>query len=97
MEEQHENPRRTYFLVYLGLLLLLALTVGAAFVDLSWLNPILAVSIAFVKALLVLLFFMHLRGSSNLTRLFVMMGIVWFLILIGLTFTDYITRIRLPD
>jgi cytochrome c oxidase subunit 4 len=79
-------------LVYLALLLLLAATIGVAFVDLGFLNPLIAVTIAIIKAVLVILFFMHVRGSSQLTRVFVLAGFFWLLILVGLTFTDYLTR-----
>ena len=96
--ETRENPivpRRTYFLVFLALLVLLAATIGAAFIDLGPLNLALAVVIAIVKALLVLLFFMNVRRSSQLARLFIGAGFFWLAILIGLSLTDYLTRIGL--
>jgi cytochrome c oxidase subunit 4 len=74
--EPHLTPTRTYLLVYLALLLLLAATVGVAFVNLGALNLILALTIAVVKAVLVVLFFMHVRGSDTLVRFFVLAGII---------------------
>ncbi len=92
---EHTSPR-TYFLVFLALLVLLATTIGAAFMDLGWFNPVLALLIAGVKAALVILFFMHVRFGSRLTKFFVVLGLLWLLILIGLTLSDYLTRIWLP-
>jgi cytochrome c oxidase subunit IV len=85
-------PVKTYLLVYLALLLLLVLTLAVAYFELAGLNTILAVAIASIKALLVILYFMHVRHSSTLTRLFVLSGFIWLAILVGLTLTDYFTR-----
>ena len=83
----------TYFLVYLALLVLLAATIAAAFVDLGVFNPILTVTIAIVKALLVALIFMGVRHSTRLTRLFVFFGLIWFGILLIPTIADYISKV----
>jgi cytochrome c oxidase subunit IV len=74
-------------------MVLLAITVAVAYVDLGspW-NIIIAMTIAVVKATLVILYFMHVRYSSKLTWVFVGAGFVWFLILIILTFADYGSR-----
>lgn len=88
--------RRTYLLVYLSLLVLLAATVGAAFFDAGWLNPVIALTIAATKAVLVILFFMHVRASSAIVRIFALLGFFWLGILIFLTMGDYLTRIWLP-
>lgn len=86
-------PARTYLLVFMALLVLAGATVGIAFVDLGDLvNSLLALAIAAIKALLVILFFMHVRYSSQLTKLFVLAGFFWLFILVGLTLTDYLTR-----
>jgi cytochrome c oxidase subunit 4 len=84
--------RMVYVWVYIALLALLGATVGVAFIEAGILNFILAMSIAMVKAVLVVLFFMHVRESGPLTRLFVGAGILWLLILIGLTLTDFLSR-----
>ena len=91
--EEKITPRRTYLFVYLALLLLLGTTVGAAFLDLGVWNTVIAVTIAFAKAMLVLLFFMGIRYSDNLSRLYAAAGFIWLLILFGLTLTDYLTRL----
>jgi len=88
----HITPRRTYIFVYLALLILLGGTIGVAYVDLGIWNTVAAITIAVVKALLVVLFFMHVKYSNNLTRVYVLAGFLWLALLIGLTLTDYLTR-----
>ena len=51
-----------------------------------------ALTIAVVKMLLVILFFMHVRYSSRLTWIFVAAGFIWLLIMLDLTLSDYLTR-----
>jgi cytochrome c oxidase subunit 4 len=84
---------RVYFTVFLALLVLTGITTGVAFIDLggNW-NVAAAIVIAVAKALLVALYFMHLRYSSYLTLLFAGAGIFWLGILIVLTVSDYISR-----
>ncbi|MGH7798101.1 MAG: cytochrome C oxidase subunit IV family protein [Candidatus Binatia bacterium] len=84
---------RTYVLVFVGLLALTATTTAVAFIDLGadW-NSALAVGIAVVKALLVILFFMHVLYSRPLTWIFVGAGFFWLAILFALTLADYATR-----
>jgi caa(3)-type oxidase subunit IV len=86
------TPRRTYFFVFFALIALLVATIGVAFLEAGVFNIFLALIIATGKAVLVVLFFMHLRESGPVTRLFVAAGILWLLILIGLTLTDYLSR-----
>jgi cytochrome c oxidase subunit 4 len=61
-------------------------------VDLGALNNVVMLAIACTKALLVILFFMHVRWSSRLTWVVAASGFVWLLILFGITMTDYLTR-----
>ncbi|HZD55299.1 MAG TPA: cytochrome C oxidase subunit IV family protein [Anaerolineales bacterium] len=86
-------PRSRYVFVYIGLVVLLAATIFASTFDLGVFNTAIAVTIAVAKALLVALFFMHIWGSTQLTRIFAVMGIFWLALLIGLTLTDYLTRL----
>jgi len=81
-----------YVAILLALLVGTALTVWASYVDLGFWNPIIALAIASTKAVLVVLFFMHVWYSSKLTKLTVFAGVFTFLILISLTLTDYISR-----
>ena len=89
---QHITPLRTYILIFLALMVLTAATVGVAFVDLGPFNDLVALSIAVLKATLVVLFFMHVRYSRRMTKLTVVSSFFWLLILFGLTWADYATR-----
>lgn len=88
----HVVPVRVYYLIFGALLALTAFTVAVAYLDLGSLNLGVALTIAMIKALLVVLYFMHLRYSSKLTKLFAVAALVWFGILLLLTFSDYVTR-----
>jgi cytochrome c oxidase subunit 4 len=81
-----------YYLVFLALLVGTGLTVAVAFVDLGAMNNVLMLGIAMTKALLVVLFFMHVRWSTRLTWVVAASGFFWLLILFGLTMQDYLTR-----
>jgi cytochrome c oxidase subunit 4 len=84
--------RKTYVVVYFALLILLALTVVADQFALGVFNTIIAVSIAAVKMLLIMLFFMHVRSSGRLTWVVAAAAFFWLSILFGLTLTDFLTR-----
>src|SRR5438552_3671697 len=92
----HVAPKSMYYGVFLALIVGTALTVGVAFVDLGAMNNVLMLGIAMTKALLVILFFMHVRWSSRLTWVVVASGFLWLLILFGITMTDYLTRGWVP-
>ena len=72
------------------------LTVVVAYFDLGRANVFIALSIAVVKATLVVLFFMHVRWSSRLTMVFVVVGLFWLFIMVSLTLSDYLTRPSSP-
>lgn len=82
----------TYIAVYIALLVFTGITVAAAFVDLHILNPIIAVAIACIKAVIVILFFMHVIFQSKLIKMTVAAGFFTFLILVAMTLTDYLSR-----
>lgn len=92
----HVMPLKVYFAVFGALLVLTAVTVQVAYLDLGPFNIAVALVIAVVKATLVILYFMHVRHSSRLTRLVVASGFIWLLILFALTMGDYATRAWLP-
>lgn len=94
--EQHLVARQLYYRVFAGLLLLTAMTVGVAFIDLGRLNAIIALVIAAGKASLVILFFMHLRKFSRFIVVCLGTGILWLLLLLVLSMSDYLTRSWLP-
>ena len=81
-----------YYAVFAALIVGTALTVAVAFVDLGAMNNVLMLGIAMTKALLVVLFFMHVRWSTRLTWVVAASGFFWLLILFGLTMQDYLTR-----
>jgi cytochrome c oxidase subunit 4 len=88
----HIVPARVYYSVFAALMVGTAITVGAAFIDLGAFNAVVALTIAVVKAVLVVLFFMHVRYSTRLTWVVVAGGVFWLGILLTLTFSDYLTR-----
>jgi cytochrome c oxidase subunit 4 len=85
-------PVRVYFAVFAALIVFTLITVAVAFVDLGPLNTVAAMTIAAVKAFLVLLYFMHLRYTSRLNWAFAATGFVWLVFIIGLTMSDMISR-----
>jgi|SRR5208337_1098549 len=92
-EEHSSHSQRFYISIGIGLLVLTATTVGAAFVNLGPFNPVIALLIATIKATLVVLFFMHVKGASEkLTGAVVASGFFFFAILISLSLADYLTR-----
>src|SRR2546426_9654511 len=92
----HVVPKKIYFAVFILLLVLTGVTIRVAFVDLGRGNTILALTIAVVKALFVILYFMHVRYSPQLTRLVVVGGFFWLFILIAITMSDYLSRGWVP-
>src|SRR5207248_3027754 len=83
---------KVYLKTCAALLGLLALTWLSAWVNLGAFNLIIALTIAIAKAILIALFFMHLKSSSRLLHLAASAGVLWLLILIALTFSDYLAR-----
>ena len=88
----HISPKPTYYAIFGGLMVLTAITVAVAFVNLGPLNFPVALGIAIVKATLVILFFMHVKYSSRLTKLICGTAFVFLGILFALTLTDYLSR-----
>jgi cytochrome c oxidase subunit 4 len=84
--------RKNYLTIWGALMALLFLTWAVSRFNLGPLNLVVALAIAIAKMALVILFFMHVRYSSRVTWLFVAAGFIWFLIMIDLTLSDYLTR-----
>ena len=90
---EHIVPVRVYAGVFLALIAGTTLTVFAAFHDFPWqFNTVIALTIAIIKATLVVLYFMHVRYSSRLIWVIVASALFWLAILFALTFSDYWTR-----
>lgn len=81
---------------WLGLLLLLATTFGAAFLPIGKFNIAVALTIGAAKAAIVVLVFMELVQGHPLRRLFAGVGLFWLVVLFGLSMTDYVTRTGWP-
>src|SRR5436853_609064 len=90
--QTHIDYVKTYVFVLLALLLATVLTTVVAYQPLGGFSVVVALVIACTKMLLVALFFMHIRHSTRLTRLVVLGGLLWLLILLFLTLTDFATR-----
>lgn len=90
--EHHIVSPRLYLVIFGTLLLATAITVGASYLDLGEWNPVIALAIACTKAVLVILFFMHIKYSSRVMKLTVASGFFTFLVLITMTLSDYISR-----
>jgi len=86
------HPVKIYLRVWIALMILLLLTWGIAQADLGPFNTPIAIGVSVIKMMLVLWFFMHLRHESGLTWLFAAAGLIWFLIMVDLTLSDYLTR-----
>jgi cytochrome c oxidase subunit 4 len=105
----HVVAVKTYLGIFVALLVLTALTTGVAFVDFGDvhtglrlidvipLNTVVALAIAVVKMLLVILFFMHVKYSSGLTKIVVMAGFLFLAILVSFTLADELTRGWTPE
>ena len=88
----HIAPKKKYYSVFAALMALTLITVAVKYVELGRLNLIIAMGIAFTKASLVVFFFMEVKQSSALTKLFIGGGLFWLSILMILTFSDYLSR-----
>jgi cytochrome c oxidase subunit 4 len=88
----HILGKSVYYNVAACLAALLAATVLAAQADLGGWNGPIALTIAFAKAMLIVLYFMHLRYGSSLLRLFAASSLIWLVIMFTFTFSDVLTR-----
>ena len=80
----------TYWSIYILLMVLLVITVVVADHDLGGsTNVIVAMIIAVIKALLVILFFMHVRHGTKLIWIVVAAGFFWLAIFMVMSFADY--------
>jgi cytochrome c oxidase subunit 4 len=88
----HVAPKSLYYTIFGSLMVLTILTVEVATHNFGFLNFPVAIGIAITKATLVILFFMHAKYSSTLTKMFVGTAFFFLFILLGLTMTDYLSR-----
>jgi len=88
----HVFPVRVYVTVYALLIVLLATTIGVSFFHLGEANILVPLTIAMIKAGLIMAYFMHLRYSPQLIWMFAGLGFVGLIIMILLSIGDYVSR-----
>src|SRR3989454_11772572 len=94
---EHIVQPRIYVTIFLALMVGTTLTVIAAFYDFPGpLNAVVALTIATIKATLVVLYFMHVRYSGRLIWLLIVAALFWLVIMFALTISDYSSRGWLP-
>jgi cytochrome c oxidase subunit 4 len=89
---EHIVSPGVYFAVFAALMVLTATTVLVAYVDLGALNLAVALGIAITKATLVILYFMHVKYSGHMVKVYVAAGFLFLVIMLGITMSDYMTR-----
>lgn len=93
---EHIVSKKIYFAIFGALMIGTVLTVVAAFYDLDHIfhgaNTVVALTIAVIKATLVVLYFMHVRYGTRLTWVIVIAGFFWLAIMFALTMSDYLSR-----
>ena len=92
----HVMPIRTYLIVFSVLIALTGLTVWAAYMDFGAWDVTVALGIASFKAILVVLYFMHVKENEPLIGLFIVGGVFWLAVMLVFTVADYVTREWLP-
>ena len=88
----HVSSMGVYLAVFAALLVGTAVTTAVAFVDLGPFNNVAAIGIAAIKAILVILFFMHVKHSARMVPIVLVSGLFWLAILLALTLADYFSR-----
>lgn len=89
---EHIVSKTIYFLIFAALIVLTVVTYYVALIDFGRMNDVVALAVAVTKAVLVVLYFMHVRYSTRLTKIVVIAGFFWLAILVVLTLADYFTR-----
>lgn len=94
--DTHGLSSRAYLLAYIALLVLLGVSVGIGHIDIGWANMFAAIFIAAIQGCVIALIMMHGLFEKVFIKLTMCAALLWFLILITLTMTDYITRNWVP-
>src|SRR5580704_5232652 len=89
---EHIVPKRVYFLVFITLIVMTWVTAYVSTIDMGRLNVFVALSIAIFKASLVILFFMHVKYGTRLTKFIVLAGLYWLILLLFIAMVDLWTR-----
>lgn len=88
----HAGGLLTYFVIFFSLMILTVLTVAVSRIDMGEWNTVVAMTIAVAKALLVILWFMHVIHSPRMTWIVVISSFLWLGVMFTLFFADYLTR-----
>jgi cytochrome c oxidase subunit IV len=88
----HIASKRSYFTIFALLMVCTYLTWQVAFFDLGVLNTVVALGIAVFKAVLVILFFMHVRHGARITWVVIVGAVFWLALILTITMSDYLTR-----
>jgi cytochrome c oxidase subunit 4 len=83
---------KLYWSNCLALLLLLGLTWTIGYINFGPFNLLIALAISITKTVLIVLFFMHIKGSSRMLHLAAFTGVIWWLLMLILTLADYHSR-----
>ena len=89
-------PTRIYMRAWASLVALLGITIAVSYVHLGWWNGAVAIVIAFAKALIIVLYFMHVRYKPRLIWVFAGAGLLWLAIMFSLSMADYHSRALMP-
>ena len=92
MSAGHISPIKVYVGIFLTLMVLTAVTISVAYINLGEMNKVVALGIASFKATLVVLYFMHVKYASRMTKLVVVTGLFFLGILLSETMIDYASR-----
>lgn len=96
-KEPKVKPLRTFLGAFIGLQVLLAITVGSAFLNFGGAtNTAINLTVSVLMMLLLMTLFMHESAARRLTQLASAAGILWVFLMIGLTIADYLTRVHIP-
>jgi cytochrome c oxidase subunit IV len=91
---EHIVSSKLYWTIWIVLICLTGLTAWIATVDLGPFNTVVALLIATIKATIVVLFFMHVKYTSEkLTKMVIASAMFWLFLLLSLSMADYTTRL----
>jgi cytochrome c oxidase subunit 4 len=87
---------KTYVLAYVALIMLMLINIGIGCINLGWANMFISVIVATIQVGVLVMILMQAYLEKPLIHIVMGGALLWFLILVTLTFTDYITRNWLP-
>ena len=90
--EHHVIPDGTFYLVWVALLILTALTVGASVYYPGKVGVLVAMLVTPAKAILILMYFMHLKYEKKIFVVMFLSAMGIYAVFVGLTFFDYLFR-----